>query len=143
MRKTPGPALFPRLRRARALHRAAAGAALLGAMTAGLGQAAALACAPGSPAQQYQLGVEAQSAADHAAVLAHWRAAAQGGDVRAQESLGLVLMAGPALPGLSPDDRCEAWRWSRAAADQGSAVGRHQWELLGRLQRSAGLPPCP
>lgn len=95
---------------------------------------ASQAAAP-SPGQAYQLAREARTAGDYAGMLAHWRAAAQGGHVGAQEMLASVLLAGPALYGDAvPAQPCEAAYWARQAAAQGSPVAAHQRAVLDGLR---------
>jgi len=99
-----------------------------------------------TPEQTYQLALEARTVRDYAAMLALLRQAGEAGELAAQEMLGSVLLAGPALYGDAvPADPCEAASWTRRAAARGSAVGRHQREVLNGLRDlpggSAGCAP--
>ncbi len=97
-----------------------------------------------TPEQQFQVGLEAQSQRDYAAMLAQLRQAAARGNVEAQEMLGLVLLVGPTLYGPAVRaDRCEAGQWLRRAADQGSLVGVAQLHFLSRLRQAPdGVEVC-
>ncbi len=97
-----------------------------------------------SPAQQYQMALEAQSTGDYGRMLAMLRKAGQADYLPAQEMLGMALLAGPALYARDvPHDRCEATDWMRRAAAQGSTLGRAHAEFLGRLRHAAaGAQPC-
>ncbi|GAB1576468.1 sel1 repeat family protein [Bordetella petrii] len=102
-----------------------------------------------TPEQAYQLALEARTARDYAAMLAFLRQAGEAGELAAQEMLGSVLLAGPALYGDAvPADPCEAALWVRRAAAQGSAVGRHQRDILNGMRdlpggRAACAAPPP
>ena len=102
-----------------------------------------------TPEQTYQLALEARTARDYAAMLAFLRQAGEAGELAAQEMLGSVLLAGPALYGDAvPADPCEAALWVRRAAAQGSAVGRHQRDILNGMRdlpggRAACAAPPP
>ena len=115
-------------------------ALMRGASLMGDAQAATNAQAPQhSPEQTYQLALEARTERDYPAMLALLREAGSAGDVRAQELLGSVLLAGPTLYGASiQSDVCEAASWSRRAAGQGSEVARHQLNVLNGLRNTAG-----
>ncbi|MCD0504362.1 sel1 repeat family protein [Bordetella petrii] len=109
--------------------------------------AAALACLPAiaaaqpaspvpvTPGQAYQLALEARTTRDYPAMLSLLRQAGQAGDMAAQEMLGSVLLAGPALHGGAISaDPCEAAQWVDRALAQGSAMARHQREVLNGLR---------
>ncbi|MFT4103259.1 MAG: hypothetical protein QM674_19940 [Burkholderiaceae bacterium] len=84
-----------------------------------------------TPEQAYQLAREARTERDYAGMLAMLRRAGEAGDLNAQELLAGVLLAGPALYGPAiAADPCEAERWARRAAAQGSQVARHHAELF-------------
>jgi TPR repeat protein len=72
-----------------------------------------------SPAQQYALALEAQTAGDYAGMAQWLRAAAGGGHAPAQRMLGMALIGGPALYGsVLPADLCEGRQWLLRAARQ-------------------------
>ena len=90
-----------------------------------------------SAEQHFQLALEAQSHREYPAMLAHLKVAASLGDIQAQEVLGSVLLAGPAIYGRAiRSDRCEALRWFLAAARAGSEVGRANVEFLNRARNA-------
>ncbi len=90
---------------------------------------------PVTPEQSYQLALEARTVRDYPSMLALLRQAGEGGDLRAQELLGSVLLLGSALYGESiKADPCEAAQWIRQAVKQGSPVGRHQSVVLNGLR---------
>ncbi|MBJ2157358.1 sel1 repeat family protein [Variovorax sp. IB41] len=95
-------------------------------------------------AQRFQLALEAQTARDYRTMLDQLREAATQGDAEAQEMLGMVLLTGPVLYGLSVRaDRCEARQWMRQAAMQGSETAKVQLTFLNRLRHSpAGVSAC-
>ena len=97
-----------------------------------------------SPAQQFQMALEAQSVRDYPAMLSLLRQAGEAGYLPAQEMLGLVLLAGGTVYGDAvPADRCEAGQWLRRAAAQGSEDARRQWRFLQRLRQApAGEDVC-
>ena len=94
--------------------------------------------------QRFQLALEAQADRDYRAMLVQLRQAATEGHAEAQEMLGMVLLAGPALYGTEVKaDRCEARRWMLRAASQGSDTARVQLTFLNRLRQSpAGRNVC-
>jgi TPR repeat protein len=95
-------------------------------------------------AQRFQLALEAQTARDYRAMLELLRQAATQGDAEAQEMLGMVLLTGPVLYGMSVQaDRCEARMWMRQAAMQGSETAKVQLTFLNRLRSSpSGRNAC-
>jgi hypothetical protein len=95
-------------------------------------------------AQRFQLALEAQTVRDYRTMLDQLREAATQGDAEAQEMLGMVLLTGPVLYGLSVRaDRCEARQWMRQAAMQGSETAKVQLTFLNRLRNSpAGVMAC-
>ncbi|MGJ7609147.1 sel1 repeat family protein [Variovorax sp. LT1R20] len=95
-------------------------------------------------AQRFQLALEAQTARDYRTMLDQLREAAMQGDAEAQEMLGMVLLTGPVLYGMSVRaDRCEARQWMRQAAMQGSETAKVQLTFLNRLRNSpAGVKAC-
>jgi len=95
-------------------------------------------------AQRFQLALEAQTARDYRTMLDRLREAATQGDAEAQEMLGMVLLTGPVLYGMSVRaDRCEARQWMRQAAMQGSETAKVQLTFLNRLRNSpAGVIAC-
>lgn len=95
-------------------------------------------------AQRFQLALEAQTARDYRAMLELLREAATQGDAEAQEMLGMVLLTGPVLYGMSVRaDRCEARTWMRQAAMQGSETAKVQLTFLNRLRNApAGVKAC-
>jgi len=94
--------------------------------------------------QRFQLALEAQAARDYPTMLQELRQAALEDNAEAQEMLGMVLLAGPALYGAAiKADRCEARRWMLRAASQGSDTARVQLTFLNRLRQSpAGRNVC-
>ncbi|AMG87702.1 hypothetical protein [Bordetella bronchiseptica] len=76
-----------------------------------------------SPAQQYGLALEAQTAGDYPRMLSLLQSAAGAGHAPAQQTLGLALLGGPALYGQAiASDPCAARHWlARAARAQGDA----------------------
>ncbi|KAF1044203.1 sel1 repeat family protein [Xylophilus sp.] len=111
--------------------------AALAFATAALPAAAAPQAVP-TPEQAYQLALEARTERDYPAMLRWLRQSAAGGDAGAQEMLAGVLLAGPALHGgqvaAAP---CEAAHWSRAAAEQGSPIGRYNLAVIGAASHAA------
>ena len=95
-------------------------------------------------AQRFQLALEAQTARDYRTMLELLREAAAQGDAEAQEMLGMVLLTGPVLYGMSVRaDRCEARQWMHQAAMQGSETAKVQLTFLNRLRNSpAGVKAC-
>jgi TPR repeat protein len=95
-------------------------------------------------AQRFQLALEAQTARDYRSMLELLRQAATQGDAEAQEMLGMVLLTGPVLYGMSVRaDRCEARQWMRQAAMQGSETAKVQLTFLNRLRSSpSGRNAC-
>lgn len=117
----------------------ARGVSLLGDANASTGTAAPL----HTPEQVYQMALEARTERDYPAMLALLREAGNAGDLRAQELLASTLLAGPALHGGAvAGDACEAAMWARRAAEQGSAVARHQLMMLNG-PHNAGLGCAP
>ena len=97
----------------------------------------AQAAQPGAatPEQAYQLALEARTLGDYPAMLSLLRQAGEGGSLAAQEMLGSVLLAGSTLYGEAVGaNPCEAARWIRRAALQGSSVARHQRIVLNGLR---------
>jgi len=94
--------------------------------------------------QRFQLALEAQTARDYRTMLVQLREAATQGDAEAQEMLGMVLLTGPVLYGMSVRaDRCEARQWMRQAAMQGSETAKVQLTFLNRLRNSpVGASAC-
>lgn len=94
--------------------------------------------------QHFQLALESQAERDYRTMLAQLRTAARLGHVEAQETLGSVLLAGPAVYGKAiRADRCEALRWFLAAARSGSDLGRAQVDFLNRARNAPrGRPAC-
>lgn len=93
----------------------------------------------GTPEQTFQLALEAQAAREYRAMVGLLRQAAQGGNLDAQEMLGMALLAGPVVYGSAVKaDRCEAWRWMHRAAAQGSEVAQYQLSFLNRLRQGPG-----
>lgn len=113
---------------------------------AALALAACALCAAAAPGQgdpiltaeqHFQLALEAQSHREYPAMLGHSKAAANLGDVQAQEFLGSVLLAGPSIYGRAVrSDRCEALRWFLAATRAGSEVGRANVDFLNRARNA-------
>ena len=65
------------------------------------------------------------------------RLASEGGDVQAQETLAMVLIAGDKLYGKHiRANLCEAQMWTRRAALQGSDVARFQVMFLNRAAQA-------
>lgn len=97
-----------------------------------------------SPMQKYQMALEAQSVGEYARMVALLREAGEADHVPAQEMLGLALLAGPLVYGEAvPTDRCEAGKWMRRAAAQGSELGKAQWAFLHRLKNApSGVDVC-
>lgn len=97
-----------------------------------------------TPEQLHQLALEARSARDYPAMMAHLRAAAGAGDVASQELLATLLVAGPALHGGAvPADLCEAAHWARRALAQGSWLAPHQlFVLSGARQAQPAAARC-
>lgn len=92
-----------------------------------------------TPEQLYQMALEARSARNYTAMLDYLRRSASGGDRAAREMLASVLIAGSSLYGKAVQaDPCEAARWMRLSATQGSAVGRHQLLLLNGMRDLPG-----
>lgn len=92
-----------------------------------------------TPDQHFQLALESQAGRDYAAMLAQLKTAAGLGHVEAQETLGIVLLAGPSVYGSAVRaDRCEAHRWFLAAALAGSDFGRANVEFLNRARSAPG-----
>lgn len=88
-----------------------------------------------TPQQAYQLALEARTTRDYPAMLKLLRQAAEEGDLSAQELLGTVLLAGPALYGAAIQaDPCEAAHWVRQATAGGSYVAMHQRLVLNGLR---------
>jgi len=94
--------------------------------------------------QHFQLALESQAERDYRTMLAQLKTAARLGHVEAQETLGTVLLAGPAVYGKAiRADRCEALRWFLAAARSGSDLGRAQVDFLNRARSAPrGRPAC-
>lgn len=139
MTKTPG------LDRARCTYHSpnripAALSAWLLALAAMATHAAFAAPAPtvkGTPEQQFQMALEAQSAREYRTMMKLLRQAAEAGNLEAQEMLGIALLSGPTLYGNAvKSDRCEAGNWMRRAAAQGSDIGKHQLTFLNRLRQA-------
>ncbi|VFR28697.1 TETRATRICOPEPTIDE REPEAT FAMILY PROTEIN [plant metagenome] len=98
---------------------------------------AALAAEWASPSQKYQMALEAQSVGEYTRMVALLREAGEADHVPAQEMLGMALLAGPTVYGEAvPTDRCEAGKWMRRAAAQGSELGKTQWAFLHRLRNA-------
>lgn len=97
-----------------------------------------------TPGQAYQLALEARTLQDYPAMLSLLRMAGEAGNLRAQEMLGSVLLAGSTLYGDAiRADPCEAARWIWRAALQGSAVAKHQRIVLnGMRDLPAGRQSC-
>lgn len=90
-----------------------------------------------APEQIFQMALEAQTARDYRTMLTLLRHAAEASNVQAQEMLGVALLAGPTLYGSAVQpDRCEAGKWMRRAAAQGSEIGKHQLTFLNRLRQA-------
>lgn len=88
-----------------------------------------------TPAQAYQLALEARTARDYPAMLSLLRQAAKADDLAAQELLGSLLLTGPALYGNAvAADPCEAAHWVQRAMASGSDVATHQRTLLNGLR---------
>lgn len=88
-----------------------------------------------TPEQAYQLALEARTERDYPAMLSFLRRAADADDLAAQELLGSVLLAGPALYGPAiRADHCEAAYWIRRATAGGSHVALHQRIVLNGLR---------
>jgi hypothetical protein len=64
--------------------------------------------------------------------------------VEAQETLGMVLVAGQAVYGPSVrTDHCEAFQWFLSAAKRGSELGLQQVHFLARTRTApGGLSVC-
>ena len=92
-----------------------------------------------TPEQAYQLAREARTERNYPAMLEMLRLAAEGGDLRAQEMLSSVLLAGPSLYGDAIQaNPCEADLWARRAATQHSEVARHHKALLNGMREVRG-----
>ena len=92
-----------------------------------------------APEQTYQMALEARTERDYPAMLDLLREAGNAGDVRAQEMLASVLLAGPSLYGDAvASNLCEADLWARRAADQGSEAAKHQRAVLNGLRELSG-----
>ena len=92
-----------------------------------------------TPEQTYQLAREARTERNYPAMLEMLRLAAEGGDLRAQEMLSSVLLAGPSLYGDAIQaNPCEADLWARRAATQHSEVARHHKALLNGMREVRG-----
>lgn len=92
-----------------------------------------------TPEQLYQMALEARTARNYTAMLDYLRRSADAGDRTAREMLASVLLAGTPLYGKAVQaDPCEAARWMRLSAAQGSAVGRHQLMLLNGMRDLPG-----
>ncbi len=90
-----------------------------------------------TPEQSFQMALEAQTARDYRTMLTLLRHAAEASNMQAQEMLGMALLAGPTLYGSAVQpDRCEAGKWMRRAAAQGSEIGKHQLTFLNRLRQA-------
>ena len=72
-------------------------------------------------AQDYEKGVAANQRADYGAALEAWRAAADQGDARAQNSLGLMYQTGR---GVARDDGAAA-QWFQRAAELGDVEAQN------------------
>lgn len=68
-------------------------------------------------AQDFDVGLAAYEAGDHASALREWTPLAEQGDAWAQHSLGVMYAKGPGMP----QDYAEAAKWFRLAAAQGDA----------------------
>ncbi|MFT3803670.1 MAG: sel1 repeat family protein [Burkholderiaceae bacterium] len=92
-----------------------------------------------TPEQAYQLAREARTERDYLGMLAMLRRAGEAGDLRAQELLAGVLLAGPALYGSAiAADPCEAALWARRAAAQHSRAAGHYRELFNGMREAPG-----
>ncbi len=86
------------------------------------------------PAQDFEKGVAADRRADYAAAFKAWRAAADQGDARAQNSLGLMYQTGR---GVARDDGAAA-QWFQRAAELGDVEAQN---ILGSLYAAGrGVP---
>ena len=72
-------------------------------------------------AQDYEKGVAANRRADYAAAFEAWRAAAEQGDARAQNSLGLMYQTGRGVP----RDHGAAAQWFQRAAELGHVAAQN------------------
>ncbi len=72
-------------------------------------------------AQDFEKGVAANERADYAAALEAWRAAADQGDARAQNHLGLMYQTGRGVP----QDYGAAARWFQRAAELGDVEAQN------------------
>lgn len=116
----------------------------LGAMAAHASSSAPARVVDSTPEQSFQMALEAQTARDYRTMLTLLRHAAEASNMEAQEMLGMALLAGPTLYGSAvKPDRCEAGKWMRRAAAQGSEIGRHQLTFLNRLRQApSGQDVC-
>jgi len=90
-----------------------------------------------TPEQDFQMALEAQTARDYRTMLMLLRQAAEASNMQAQEMLGMTLLAGSTLYGSAVrPDHCEAGKWMRRAAAQGSEIGKHQLTFLNRLRQA-------
>lgn len=97
-----------------------------------------------TPDQKFHMALEAQSEVDYEKMVRLLRESAETGNVKAQETLGMALLVGSTLYGKQVQiDRCEAGKWMRLAAEQGSEIGKFQWTFLGRLRNApSGKDVC-
>ncbi len=91
--------------------------------------------APGYAAQDYEAGMRAYDAGDHARALEIWGPLAEGGHEKAQYSLGKLLEIGE---GQVQQDLTEATKWYQRAADQGVSAAQNNLGLM--YSQGRGVP---
>jgi hypothetical protein len=91
--------------------------------------------APGYAAQDYEVGMRAYEAGDHARALEIWGPLAEGGHEKAQYSLGKLLEIGE---GQVQQDLTEATKWYQRAADQGVSAAQNNLGLM--YSQGRGVP---
>ena len=91
--------------------------------------------ASGYAAQEYEAGMRAYDAGDHAKALEIWGPLAEGGHEKAQYSLGKLLEIGE---GQVQQDLTEATKWYQRAADQGVSAAQNNLGLM--YSQGRGVP---